>query len=96
MGFGNKGGDAEVDLGGALAFSGFPEGFLTERRDGVEVLLGLRGQADHEIKLDETPSGGKDLLNGLEKIGLGVSFVDDPAQPLGPLPRRVKPVFRIS
>ena len=71
-------------MGGALAFSGFPEGFLTERRDGVEVLLGLRGQADHEIKLDETPSGGKDLLNGLEKIGLGVSFVDDPAQPLGP------------
>jgi len=47
------------------------------------VLIGLRGQAQHEVQLHGVVAPGKGRAAGLKQILLGDIFIDDIPQPLG-------------
>src|SRR5262249_15767677 len=54
-----------------------------ELGDAEDVLLGLAGQADHEVELQAPPSEVGEQARGVEQLLLAVLLLDDVAQALG-------------
>ena len=80
---GHVGGDAHRHLGGAAA-----GGALAHRHraraglhDAAHVVVGLGGQADHEVELHLPPAAGKDALGRLVELLLGDVLVHHVAHP---------------
>src|SRR6185436_5347728 len=53
-----------------------------------EILLGLRGEAEHEIELEAPPSEAEDQFGCLYELLFAVLLLNDVTEPLGPCFRR--------
>ena len=81
---GHKGGHAQVHLGRpAAALAGLLAGLARQLDDRLDILVGFRGQPDHEVELDQFPTERKGVPAGGEQVRLGDALVDDLAQPVG-------------
>ena len=81
VGLRHEGGEADLDL---APVSGLSKGLVAQIRDAPHVLLGFRGEADHEVELDGLPARVEDLLNRRHQVRLRVPFVDHVPQALRP------------
>ena len=54
---GAEGGDADVDLRPGVQLLSPAQGLCAERDDGLDVLVALGGQPDHEVELHQVPAG---------------------------------------
>ena len=80
MGLGHKGGGADVHP----AIAAFPglQHLLGQGRDRGHILLGFRGQAEHEVELDQFPAQAVGGIRRGQQVFLGDPLVDHPSQPV--------------
>ena len=60
------------------------EELVRQPDDAVEVLIGLRGKADHEVEFERAPTAREDGLRRIHEVQVAHGLVDDPPEPLGP------------
>ena len=80
MGLGHKWGDGHVDLSPSAKGLACLGHSLGDVHDPVQVLVGLGGQPDHEVELDQPPALSERLLAAAEQVSLLDVLVDDRAQ----------------
>ena len=81
-GLGHEGRERRRDLQARIALARGVAHLAAKVGDGLEVLVGLGGQADHEIEFDLTPAVFQQLLHMQQHLFLGDALVDDVTQAL--------------
>ena len=88
-GLGHERRRADVDLKAAPAqfFWHLPKhafDFQDDIRDAIQIFIGLRGQANHEVELDGGRAALKRIADAPQNLLFGNIFIDDVPQPLCP------------
>ncbi len=82
---GDERGDADVDARGRSEDRPAElDGVADQPDDAGQVLVGLRGQADHEVELDEPPAALEGEGQGVPDLAVVELLVDDGPETVGP------------